>query len=159
MDQQLAPLAAGTPAPDFSLRHTPGSSLSLRRFAGRPVVLVFYPMAFEPVSEEQLTLYQEYLPEFDRLGAQVLGISTEHVWCSQAFARQAGIQFPLLSDVPSGDHASRRYGVYDAQGELCARALFVIDPSGTIQFGEAYPDLVNPGVDAPLTVLEQMRPA
>lgn len=157
METQVTPLAVGTPALDFTLRHTPTLSLSLHRFTGRPTVLVFYPMAFEPVSAEQVCLFQAYLPDFGRLDTQLLGISAEHVWCNQAFAQQAGVEFPLLSDTPPSGRISRLYGVYREQVETSARALFVIDRGGIVRFGKAYPDLINPGVDEVLTVLEHMR--
>jgi alkyl hydroperoxide reductase subunit AhpC len=47
-------------------------------------------MAFEPVSREQLTLYQEFLPQFEGFNAQLVGISVDHVWCHEAFAREEG---------------------------------------------------------------------
>jgi peroxiredoxin len=153
---KVAQLVPGARAPDFMLHHTPSQTLSLRRFTGQPVILVFYPMAFEPVTEEQLTLYQKYLPDFERFRAQIVGVAAEHVWCNQAFARAAGIDFPLLSDSPPRGRVCRQYGVYREPEELSARALFVVDRDGIVRFAEAYPDLVNPGVDGLLTALEGM---
>ena len=60
-------LAPGTVAPDFTLRSTPDQSVSLSEFRGQPVVLVFYPEDWSPVCSDQLGLYQELLPEFQRL--------------------------------------------------------------------------------------------
>jgi peroxiredoxin len=79
MDNHLVPLPPGVLAPDFTLRHTPRLTMSLRRLARDPIVLVFYPVAFEPVSREQLALYQEYLPRFEAFDAKLLGISADHV--------------------------------------------------------------------------------
>lgn len=156
VDSQLAPLPAGTQAPDFTLRQTPWLTQSLRWLAGRPLILAFFPTAFEPVSREQLTLYQEYLPQFQELDARVLGISADHAWCNMAFAREAGIRFPLLADIPPIGRVSQLYGVFRDSEETTGRALFVVDSAGIIRFGEAYPDLLNPGVDDLLTVLESL---
>lgn len=156
MADDLLPLPAGTVAPDFRLRQTPWLTLSLHRLAGQPIILAFFPTAFEPVSREQLTLYQEYLPQFEELHGQLLGISADHAWCHEAFSREAGITFPLLADTPPHGRVSRRYGVYREAERATGRALFVIDPAGIIRFGKIYPGLLNPGVGELLTVLESL---
>jgi peroxiredoxin len=66
-------LAAGAPAPDFTLPASPSSTVSLAGYRGRPVVLVFYPADWSPVCGDQLALYTELQEEFARFGAQVLG--------------------------------------------------------------------------------------
>lgn len=150
----LAPLHTATVAPDFTLPHTPGAGMALHSLRGKPVVLVFYPLDWEPVSREQLALYQDYASEFSRLGASIIGISVDQVLCHAAFARDAQLRFPLLSDFQPRGAVSRQYGVFrEAQG-VSARALFVLDRQGIIRFGQAYPDLLNPGVDDLLTTLE-----
>jgi peroxiredoxin (alkyl hydroperoxide reductase subunit C) len=157
MDDNLVPLRAGTAAPDFTLRRTPWQTLSLHRLAGQPIILAFFPTAFEPVSREQLMLYQEYLPQIEELHGQLLGISADHAWCHEAFCREAGITFPLLADTPPSGRVSQLYGVYRKPDDTTGRALFVIDSSGIIRFGAVYPDLLNPGVDDVLTVLESLQ--
>jgi peroxiredoxin len=157
MDDHLLPLPVGTAAPDFRLRHTPWLTLALHRFAGHAVILVFFPTAFEPVSREQLMLYQEYLPQFEELHAQTLGISADYACCHEAFSREAGITFPLLADTPPRGRVSQLYGVYRESEDATGRALFVIDSSGIICFGKVYPELLNPGVGDVLTVLESLH--
>jgi peroxiredoxin len=157
MDDDLLPLPAGTPAPAFRLRQKLWLTLSLHRLAGQPIILVFFPTASEPVSREQLMLYQEYLPQFEELHGQMLGISADYAWCHEAFGREAGITFPLLADTPPRGRVSRLYGVYRESEDATGRALFVIDSSGIICFSKVYPELVNPGVDGLLTVLESLH--
>jgi peroxiredoxin len=99
---------------------------------GRRVILVFYPADWEPVSQQQLTLYQDHLAAFARLGAVLLAISTDHVWCHGAFARAAGLAYPLLADAHPHGAVARAYGVYDEQTGLSARTLFVLDERGVI---------------------------
>jgi peroxiredoxin len=57
-------LAAGTTAPNFTLRETPDQNLSLSELKGKPVILAFYPADWSPVCGDQLALYNEVLPEF-----------------------------------------------------------------------------------------------
>src|SRR4051812_43945949 len=80
-------LSAGTPAPDFTLKSTPDQSVSLSDFRGRPAVLAFYPADWSPVCGNQMVFYNEILPEFQKLGAELIGISVDGVWCHAAFAR------------------------------------------------------------------------
>lgn len=157
MDDDLLPLRTGIAAPDFTLRRTAWQTLSLHQLAGQPIILAFFPTAFEPVSREQLLLYQEYLPQVEALQGQLLGIAADHAWCHEAFCRQAGITYPLLADTPPRGRVSRLYGVYRQPEDATGRALFVIDSSGLIRFGAVYPDLLNPGIDDVLTVLESLQ--
>ncbi|HEX6655807.1 MAG TPA: redoxin domain-containing protein [Candidatus Limnocylindria bacterium] len=152
----LVPLSVGTRAPELALLQAPNSMLRLRGFANRAVILVFYPMDWEPVSREQLTLYQSYADAFGRLSARLLGISVDHVRCHEAFARDAQLHFPLLADFQPRGLVARRYGVYREARGVSARALFVLDAQHVIRFGKVYPDQLNPGVDDLLTTLEAL---
>jgi peroxiredoxin len=73
------PLPAGSKAPDFELRSTPDQTVSLGELRGRPVILAFYPEDWSPVCSDQLALYQELLPEFQRFGAELVGISVDGI--------------------------------------------------------------------------------
>jgi peroxiredoxin len=152
----LAPLPVGTPAPEFALPQAPHSKLTLRRLGARPIVLAFYPMDWEPVSREQLTLYQSHADAIGRLGACLLGISIDHVHSHAAFARDAQLRFPLLADFQPRGLVARRYGVFRETQGVSARALFVFDAQRVIRFSKAYPDQLNPGVDELLTTLETL---
>jgi peroxiredoxin len=155
-DQQIEPLPVGTPAPPFALPHTPSARVALRGCLGQPVVLVFYPLDWEAVSRDQLLLYQKFAPEFEGLGARLLGISVDSVYCHMAFARDARLHFPLLADFHPRGRVARRFGIYRDKQGMSARALFVLDRHGKIRFSRAYPDLFNPGVDEALTTLESL---
>ncbi|MGZ3581514.1 MAG: redoxin domain-containing protein [Ktedonobacterales bacterium] len=154
LNGQIVPLSSGLPAPDFTLPQTGHASIALRAVSGHPVVLVFYPFDWELVSREQLTLYQDFADEFDRLGARLLGISVDHVYSHEAFARTTQISFPLLADFQPRGATARRYGVYRQADGVCARALFVLDSQHVVRFSKAYPDALNPGVGELLTTLE-----
>ena len=148
-------LQAGTPAPNFTLHVTPDQTLSLSELRGRPVILAFYPADWSPVCGDQMSLYNEVLPEFRRYHAELLGISVDGAWCHAAFAKDRKLHFPLLSDFePKGDVA-KQYGVYRKDG-VSERALFVIDENGVIVWSYRSPMAVNPGADGILEALEEL---
>src|SRR5213593_1987556 len=127
-------LPAGTAAPDFTLRSTPDQAVSLSDFRGQPVVLAFYPADWSPVCGDQLALYNEILPEFNRHAAQLIGISVDGVWCHTAYAKDRKLHFPLLADFEPKGAVARAYGVYREADGVCERALFVIDGEGVIRW-------------------------
>ena len=151
-------LAPGTPAPDFSLPRSPDDKLSLRDLRGRPVVLAFYPADWSPVCGDQLALYNEGLDLIEEQGgAQLVGISVDGVWCHQAYAKQRKLRFPLLADFEPKGAVARAYGVYRDGDGITERALFVIDPQGTIVWSYVSPIGQNPGADGIIRALESMR--
>jgi len=149
-------LKPGTPAPAFTLHTTPDQTVSLSDFRGQPVVLAFYPADWSPVCGDELALFNEVLPEFRRLGAELLGISVDGVWSHLAFAKARSLRFPLLSDFEPKGEVSRVYGAYHASAGTSERALFLIDESGTIRWSYVSPIGINPGVDGVLKALESM---
>ena len=122
-------LEPGTRAPDLGLPSTLKRPVGPRDYRGTPLILVFYPADWSPVCSDQLALYQELMPEFERLGAELLGISVDGLWCHLAFAKDRNLRFPLLADFEPKGEVSRAYGVYRAQDGTSERALFVIDPA------------------------------
>lgn len=155
--QPARPLPAGTPAPEFSLLATPNQWLSLEELRGRAVVLAFYPADWSPVCGDQMALYNEVLPEFHRLGAELIGISVDGVWCHSAFKETRRLRFALLSDFEPKGEVARRYGVYREQDGTTERALFVIDAEGTIRWSYVSPVGINPGADGILEALEGLH--
>jgi peroxiredoxin len=152
-----SPLKPGAPAPDFSLRSTPDQTVSLSELRGQPVILAFYPADWSPVCGDQMTLYNEVLPEFQRYGAELLGISVDGAWCHLAFAKDRKLKFPLLADFEPKGAVARRYGAYRHQDGVSERALFVIDENGVVVWSYVSPIGVNPGADGILRALDSMR--
>jgi peroxiredoxin len=146
----------GTAAPEIVLPAGPAHSWALRDLRGRPVVLVFYPADWEPVSTDQLTHYNEIVPQIRAFDAELVGISVDGIWCHQAFAKALGLRFRLLSDACPRGAAARAYGVYRSREGTCERALVVIDPRGNIRWRYVAPREINPGVDGILTALEAL---
>lgn len=146
----------GEPAPEFHLKGPGGQFVTLSEFRGhRPVVLIFYPLAFSPVCSHQLPLVQSDLHRFEQLGASVFGISVDSHWANEAFARALGLSFPLLSDFRR--EAMTAYGVLRDKAGYSGRALFVIDRDGRIAHADvsATPDLI-PSNGRALEVLEAL---
>jgi peroxiredoxin len=150
-------LAAGTPAPDFTLNSTPDQKLALSELRGQPVVLAFYPADWSPVCGDEMALFNAVLPDLQELGAAMLGISVDGVWCHAAFARERNLHFPLLADFEPKGAVSRLYGAYREKEGTSERALFVVDARGTIAWSYLSPIGVNPGADGVLRALESLR--
>ena len=132
-------------------------SLTEQDFRGRPLVLALYPADWSPVCGDQLTLFNALLPEFERLGAALLGVSVGGVFCHQAFARDRKLRFPLLADFEPKGATARAYGVYDRANGQCQRALFVLDAEGIIRWSYVSPRGINPGADGILAALESLE--
>jgi peroxiredoxin len=150
-------LPPGRRAPNFSLNSTPDQKVSLSEFLGRPVILAFYPADWSPVCGDQMALYNECLPEFKRLGAELLGISVDGIWCHLAFGKDRKLKFPLLADFEPKGAIARAYGAYSAESGATERALFVIDAKGVIRWSYLSPVGVNPGAEGILTALESLQ--
>jgi peroxiredoxin len=150
------PLPPGSAAPDFELPATPDQRVSLVDFRGQPVILAFYPADWSPVCSDQMSLYQEVLPEFERFHAALLGISVDGIWCHLAFAKARHLHFPLLADFEPKGTVARAYQVYRASDGTSERALHVIDAEGIIRWSYVSPVGVNPGADGILRALENL---
>jgi peroxiredoxin len=150
-------LAPGAVAPDYCLRSTPDQFVSLNEFRGRPVILAFYPADWSPVCGDQMTLYNEILPQFQEFGAELMGISVDGAWCHAAFSRDHKLHFPLLSDFEPKGAVARQYGVFREGDGVTERALFVIDPDGAVYWSHVSPVGINPGANGILVALENLR--
>lgn len=156
MSRPESALAPGTPAPDFTLRTTPDQSVSLQELRGRPVVLVFYPADWSPVCTDELAVFNQLLPEFQRFNAEILGVSVDGIWCHTAFADARSLGFNLLSDFEPKGEVSKAYGVYRDKEGTSQRASFVIDPDGVVAWNEVSPVGINPGAGGVLQALENL---
>jgi peroxiredoxin len=150
-------LNAGAKAPDFSLSVTPDQKITLSQLRGKPVILAFYPADWSPVCGDQMALYNEVLPEFQKFGAELIGISVDGAWCHAAYAKDHHLHFPLAADFEPKGAVSRAYGAYRDKEGFAERALFVIDKNGVITWSYCSPILVNPGADGILQALEELE--
>ena len=153
---QTTALQPGITAPDFTLHTTPNQSISLNQYRGNPVILVFYPADFSPVCGDEMTLFNELLPEFQRLNAEVIGISVDGVWCHLAFSKEKNLKIPLLADFEPKGEVAKKYGIYRKKDGIAERALFLLDKDGIIRYSYVSPIGVNPGADGVLKALESI---
>ena len=141
-------IAAGEPAPEFSLaRASGGEPFTRTDLLGRTTVLVFYPFAFSPVCTDQLSVYNELLDDFAAKRATLFGVSCDAVWSQKAFKEQLGIDIEQLSDFEPKGAACRAFGVLHPRG-MPERALVVIGPDGVVKWSYQAPNLADlPGAN------------
>ena len=146
----------GARAPGFTLRDQDLEEVSLADFAGRRVVLCFYPGDFSPVCADQLSLYQEVLGEIRERGAELVGISVDSPFVHRAFREQFGLEMPLLSDFHPKGQVSSAYGAYQEDRGFDNRSLVLVGPEGTVEWSHASPsDLEIPGANLIFDALER----
>ena len=129
-------LAAGDPAPDFTLMDAEGNSVALSSLRGSRVVVYFYPAAATPGCTTEACDFRDNLASLAGAGYRVLGISPDPVGKLAAFAEQESLNFPLLSDE---DHAvAEAYGAwgekknYGRTYEGLIRSTVVVDGEGKV---------------------------
>jgi peroxiredoxin (alkyl hydroperoxide reductase subunit C) len=127
-------IAAGEPAPDFTLRNQDGEKVSLSDFRGGKVLLVFYPLDFSPVCSDQLSVYQEVKPEIEAKGVTMLGISVDHGFAHKAFQESLGIDIQLLADFEPKGEVARAYGAYIDRAGTANRSLVLVGEEGTVEW-------------------------
>ena len=130
-------IETGAPAPDFTLPDQDGQPVSLSSLRGQAVVVYFYPKASTPGCTTQACGVRDHLPEYERSGAVVLGISPDPVKKVKKFHEDQGLNFTLLADE---DHAvCEAYGVWAEKSMYgrtywgALRATFVVDAEGVVR--------------------------
>ncbi len=124
-------LRVGDFAPDFSLRDQHGELVRLSSFFQRKaVVLYFYPKDDTPGCIKEAKCFRDHYEEFTDLGAEVIGVSSDHTTSHMRFADRYKLPFTLLSD-PDGK-VRELYGVSRSLFVLPGRVTFVIDKEGII---------------------------
>lgn len=130
-------LEVGTKAPNFTLSDKDGNAVSLSDFAGKKVVLYFYPKDNTPGCTRQACAFAGAYADFQTLDAVVIGISKDSTASHQKFADKHGLPFILLSDPERV--AIEAYGVWQEKklyGKVSmgvARSTYIIDENGTIE--------------------------
>ena len=129
-------IAAGQPAPGFSLTSDTGETVTLASFRGKTVVLYFYPKDDTPGCTKQACGMRDAWEEFDRRGVVVLGISPDGEASHAKFRDKHALPFPLLADV--GHATADAYGVWVEKSMYgktymgVERSTFVIDADGKV---------------------------
>jgi peroxiredoxin len=145
----------GTPAPDFTLRDQDGNEVSLEDLRGQTSVLVFYPSDFSPVCTDQLSVYQEVLPQLEEQGARLYGVSVDSAFCHRAFRDSLGVSIPLLADFHPKGEVARSFGVFADDHGVSKRALVMIGPDLVVKWAHKSKPLDIPGANLIFDALDQ----
>jgi thioredoxin-dependent peroxiredoxin len=124
--------AAGSNAPDFTLPSQEGTSVSLKDYRGKWVVLYFYPKDQTPGCSREAHNFQVDQPRYAEHDAVVLGVSVDSIDSHKKFCAKEGLNFKLLADTEH--RVSDSYGSLTNLGlvKFAARHTFLIDPTGKI---------------------------
>jgi mycoredoxin-dependent peroxiredoxin len=151
-------LSVGTAAPDFSLKDQNQRDVKLSDYRGKKnVVIVFYPLDWSPVCTNEHVCVVNDIKQFDKLDAQVLGLSVDSVWSHKAFAEKMGIQYPLLADFQPRGAIADKFGVYLADKGITGRAIVIVDRAGKIAWFKNYDIPVVPDIKEVSEALANVR--
>ncbi|MFM6954788.1 MAG: redoxin domain-containing protein [Sphingobacteriaceae bacterium] len=152
-------VAIGQKAPNFTLFSSDLKEVRLSDYAGKKVVIHFFPMAFTGVCTTQLCTMRDSFGYYEGLGAQVLGISVDSPFTLAKFKEENKYQFPLLSDF--NKEASKAYDafydefVFNLKG-VSKRAAFVVNENQEITYAEVLESAGDlPDFNAIRTIVQQ----
>ena len=138
----------GDAAPSFTLKNTTKEDVNLADYAGKTVILVFYPGAFTGVCDKEMCAFQDNMAKLNEANTAVLGISVDSPWANAEFARKYNLEFDLLSDLDRevvNSYDAAFVGLGGIEGYVCAnRVVIVIDKNGVVQHRWV---AENPGVE------------
>ena len=129
----------GSKAPDFSLFDSDKKNVTLSDFAGKNILLLFFPQAFTSTCTKELCAVRDDISRYSNANAQVVGISVDSVFTLKKYKEEQQYNFPLLSDF--NKEVSARYDslydnwILDMKG-VSKRSAFIIDKTGFIQYAE-----------------------
>ena len=122
------PLSVGDSAPNFTAKDTNGNTVSLSSYAGKPVVLYFYPKDDTPGCTKEACSFRDNYAQYLSKGVTIFGVSMDDEASHQKFTKKFNLPFPLLADT---DGALTKAFDVDGGG-YSKRVTYVIDGSGKI---------------------------
>jgi peroxiredoxin 2/4 len=157
----------GKPAPDFNMPSTKNldklnEPVKLADYRGKWVVLLFYPLDFTFVCPTELTTFSDRYEDFQGIGAEIIGVSTDSVYSHRAWLNTprdkngvANLKYPLASDLTK--EVSRNYGVLIEDRGIALRGLFVIDPEGVLRYKVVHDLNVGRSAEETLRVIQALQ--
>ena len=138
----------GNTAPSFTLKNTSRENISLADYAGKSVILAFYPGAFTGVCDTEMCSLQDNLSKLNDSNTSVIGISVDSPWSNAEFAKKYNLKFELLSDLDREvveAYDAKFTGLGGIEGyESANRVVIIIDKEGIIRHRWV---AENPGVE------------
>ena len=123
----------GDRAPRFDLEVTHGERVTLDDFRGRSnLLLVFHPLAFTPVCEDEALDLQENLESFRNAGTEIVFVSCDASAARQAWKRELGAEYTFASDFWTHGATAKSYGVFNEENGAPIRGTFLIDTDGVV---------------------------
>jgi len=157
----------GKPAPDFEIPSTKNieklnEPVKLSDYRGKWVVLLFYPLDFTFVCPTELTAFSDRYDDFEGIGAEIIGISTDSAFSHRAWLQTPrakggveGLRFPLGADITKS--MSRDYGVLIEERGIALRGLFVIDPEGVLRYKVVHDLNIGRSAEETLRVIQALQ--
>jgi glutaredoxin-dependent peroxiredoxin len=146
------PIPVGSQAPDFTLKSKTAAGVAdvklSANFGQKNTVVLFFPLAFTSVCTTEMCDQTAGLGDYEALGASVIAVSVDSPFAQEAWAKANNIKLTLASDL--NKEVTKKYDVVFPMlagvGDTAARAAFVIDKNGVVQYSEQTPtpkDLPN----------------
>ena len=157
----------GKPAPDFDMPSTKNldtlaENVKLSDYKGKWLILLFYPLDFTFVCPTELIHFSDRLEEFQGVGAEVLGVSTDSVHSHRAWLKTPrdkngieGVKYPIASDV--GGRLAAKYNILVEENNVALRGLFIVNPEGVLQYSVVHDLNIGRSVDETLRVLQGLQ--
>ena len=139
--KETTPIAAGSPAPDFTLPDQDKKDFKLAEFLGKkPVALFFYPLDWSPTCTNENKCFSSDLSRFGQY-AEVASVSRDSVWSHKAWAEKLGLKHRLLADMHL--NVIKAYGLYHPGANISQRATVLIDKKGKVAWVKVEGDITK----------------
>ncbi len=157
----------GQAAPEFDMASTKNieklnENVKLSDYKGKWLVLLFYPLDFTFVCPTELTTFSDRYEDFEGIGAEIVGVSTDSVHSHRAWLKTAreqggveGLKYPLAADITK--QVARNYGVLIEDKGIALRGLFVIDPEGVLRYKVVHDLNVGRSAEETLRVIQALQ--
>jgi peroxiredoxin Q/BCP len=131
----MEPLTIGTQAPDFDLPASGGQQIKLSDFAGKNLVIVFYPKDQTPGCTRQFCALRDDLSDFEAANTAIIGSNPGSRESHERFIAAQSYPFPILVDADR--QMAQAYHALKEDGKGIARTVYIIDASGVIRYAKA----------------------